>query len=126
MAVNLDSWRFIMRFGVIFSGILLVLMFFFLDESLFYREILEEAPNHIPTPDAASSNEEKVTPEVVPVEIASFTEKSKPTGSRLALWHTFPVSWSTVGKKVLAGVTSCTYPAVLWVCRIGLNTSFLE
>lgn len=105
-------------------------MFFFAEESLFYRNIGErevdgtnyQAPRR-EHEEAKSSNpnksgeNESETPRIGNhLETSSECHPEPSYWSKLVLWHNYPVSWKVVGKKVAAGVTSIGYPAVLWVC----------
>lgn len=112
MASDMDNWRWIMRWGSIFCGIMLLLMFFFLEESLYYRKDGQREMD-IPQVQAASENgaDANATADVtesVPIQPVTLR-------SRLALWRNFPITWAVVREKILAAVTSVTYPAVFWV-----------
>lgn len=100
-----------MRWGSIFCGIMLFLMFFFLEESLYYRKAgqreMDVTQVQAASEKGADANAAPDVTENVPIQPATLR-------SSLALWRNFPITWAVVQEKILAAVTSVTYPAVLW------------
>jgi hypothetical protein len=119
MATGQGDWRWIMRWGAIFCGFMLLLMFLFLEESLFRRSLVQREVDYsaasvienvteagLGTEDKAPSNENS---------LVRSTTTPRSYISKLAPYGTFPIGWDIVFRKIVAGVTSMTYPAVLWV-----------
>lgn len=112
MASGMGDWRWIMRWGSIFCGIMLFLMFFFLEESLYYRKA---SPRERDVTQIQAASEKGVDVNATPDVTESVPMQPATLRSRLALWHNFPITWAVVRERILAAVTSVTYPAVLWV-----------
>jgi hypothetical protein len=118
MANDMGNWRWIMRWGSIFCGLLLFLFFFFHEESLFYRKGGHREMDvvhmvHVQATPTEKGTEVNGASDVPDAE--RVPAKTAPIRSRLALWHNFPVSWGVVGRKIVAAVTGMTYPAIFWV-----------
>jgi hypothetical protein len=122
-AVGQGNWRWVMRWGAILCGLIILLMFLFLDESLFYRKVIGaevngayvQAIDTVPG-EKAIGDSNNTSKEVLPGTIGDTAMPTNPAPtSRFALWRNYPVSWRYFGTKMLASVTSVTYPAVLWV-----------
>ncbi|RFU28031.1 hypothetical protein B7463_g8309, partial [Scytalidium lignicola] len=130
MATGMENWRWIMRWGAIFCGLILIVFFFFLEESLFYRSVGErEVDITSKAPQEESSTNHNFTSstksEMVKTDVIAATQ-SPPVftqyrqhqllisyASKLMPWHNFPVSWNAVGHKIKANITIISYPAVI-------------
>ncbi|KAH8602317.1 major facilitator superfamily domain-containing protein [Bisporella sp. PMI_857] len=133
MAVNQGSWRWVYWWGFILTGVLTLLMFATMEESLFIRsDDLSESGNAIVTslnatvarkddPEKVSKDQndhedsktsDTVTGEIIPVSRFKFFAP---------LWKAFPGSGSELGRKIWRPLTLSAFPPVLW-CGINYGT----
>ncbi|CAK1361421.1 putative MFS-type transporter [Cercospora beticola] len=133
------GWRWIYRWGCIFTAVTILLFYFTFEETRFVRERGEEAIVDVPhrkaeelsigsrNPSTAGdiqdkkSRELELAREIGTQPIAGEVFETDHWKPQLRLWQLFPGAWREVWLEFFRPLITCAFPAVIW-CGINYGT----